>query len=243
MLIGLSGKTGCGKTEIAKLLLSHSLLSDHTRFAFGDLIKRETAREFGFDEALCYSQQGKHTKVRIPPEWRKQIREWWIGQGRFPFLRKLWCFARRPFMTATVRFLLQWYGTDYCRERFGEDHWIHRMSEQDLSAVIIDDVRLIPEAHFVREQGGILVRIAPYPGYDPGEYGNHLTETALDGYQGFDIVLHPDYGSGALQNAANNILSLIDKGGYREQSAEADLGDGKTFEGMPGNLRSGCTIG
>lgn len=65
-----------------------------------------------------------------------------------------------------IRHLYQWYGTEYARATFGEDYWIKQTDEmiKQLPAdkpvcIIITDLRFLNEAAWVKEQGGVIVRI------------------------------------------------------------------------------------
>jgi hypothetical protein len=166
MLIGISGKIGVGKTTLANEICK---LSGFTRTAFGDVLKREVSERFGFDPQLCYSATGKEAVVFHPD---------------FP----------NPNGAMTVRQVLQWYGTDVCRKQH-PGYWVRRMNEEIPDGdVIIDDVRFPDEADFVRDRGGLLVRLLPYPEWIPGEFAEHKSETALDGYKPWDLVLAPNFG-------------------------------------------------
>lgn len=179
MIIGLSGKIGCGKTELSKNIMS---IMDSERIALGDVLKKEVADIFGVSVDLFYSQKGKEKIVMaIFPEgdFYSQIKG-----GTVP-------------KAMTARELLQWWGTDIRRHQ-DPAYWIKKMDsvliQKRHSNVIIDDIRFPEEANLVRQHGGFLVRLEPYEGWEPGPFAGHKSETALDNYKGFDMVIAPRYG-------------------------------------------------
>lgn len=170
-LIGISGKIGCGKSELAKEILARS---GCIKVSFGDAIKEEVAEHFGIPLEFCYSESGKNVHI-LHPEF--------------------------PNGGMTVRQVLQWWGTDVRR---AEDpgYWVKRTRERIEEAiqvrscsVVVDDVRFEDEAGLIRSLGGMLVRLEPYPGWQPGQWAGHKSETALDGWKDWDLVTAPEYGA------------------------------------------------
>ena len=101
---------------------------------------------------------------------------------------------------ATIfRPLLQWWGTEWRRNRFGEDYWINQMiaklegirnsSLPDGTIVAITDCRFQNEVDMVRALGGKVVKVIR-PGLPEDAYGAHVSE-AIDGLES-DLVLTND---------------------------------------------------
>lgn len=174
MIIGLSGKIGCGKTYLCRKLLE--LLPMYERVGFADILKQECADKFGFPLQYCYSQEGKEKTVSL-------VHDNCSESGGSLQVRQM-----------KVREVLQWYGTDVCRKR-DQNHWVKAMDKFLLGAgnVIIDDVRFPNEARFCRDRG-MCIRIMPYPEWEPGPFANHESETALDSSTDFDAIISPAYG-------------------------------------------------
>lgn len=199
IVIGLSAKLGCGKTTLAKYIMDMAPVEVAVRLAFGDQVKRETAEYFGFPLEWCHSQEGKDKMVEVVHE---------IGQPG----------------VHTVRYLLQWYGTDYRRAR-DPQYWIKAMQKQlalyqerhalDTLLVVVDDVRFPDEAQVCLDNG-YCFRIEPFEGWRPGPHAGHASETALDAYPNFTEVYKPGFGLTELQLVAEKIIWRV-FGQYAEE--------------------------
>jgi hypothetical protein len=81
------------------------------------------------------------------------------------------------------RLILQGWGTDYKRKLFGDDYWTVKMSSQiesaindNVSVVVITDVRFKNEYKYLNQLGAVLIRISrPEQSMDA-----HPSETDLD---------------------------------------------------------------
>lgn len=191
IIIGVSGKMGCGKTTFANHLVA--LLGDGWfRASFADLLKQEVAEQFEFPPKWCYSEEGKQrTLFKAGSE----------GRSMWP----------RDYMT--VRQLLQWYGTDY-RRALQPDYWVAAMRKHLitlaegpalLNGVVIDDVRFPDELEIC----DIKIRLEPYPGYKVYPGADHASETALDDVATtyWDYKKAPELGF--LHEAAYSIYSCV----------------------------------
>jgi len=123
MIIGLSGKIGCGKSTVAHQLAQFLSIPVQS---FGYAVKEETSDYFGFQIAHTFTQTGKLKLIDTP--------------------RVMEHFGR----PMQVRELLQWYGTDFRRAE-NPNYWTDKLL--DCGNCIIDDVRFPNEAHFVLEHG------------------------------------------------------------------------------------------
>ena len=102
-----------------------------------------------------------------------------------------------------VRAVLQRLGVG-AREVFGEDFWI----EQALGGVgstaklVVPDVRFRNEADAIRARGGILIKITR-----PGHHGDgHVSETELNGFDGWDHVID---NQGSIAELENTVVRII----------------------------------
>jgi len=174
MIIGISGKIGTGKSVLGQHL-QNLLARDHAfgegvpvLRAFGDPLKQEVAEAFGFPLDWCYTTKGKATEIVLEAGGQA-----WEAFG----------------CVATVRELMQWWGTDVRRAQ-DVDYWIKAFDSyvaQDLrmdNTILVPDVRFPNEVGWVLGQGGpvMMVRMEPYEGWQPGEFAGHASETSLDEY-------------------------------------------------------------
>lgn len=92
----------------------------------------------------------------------------------------------------TIRQLLQKFGTEVGRN-ISPNLWVDALMNDYIKAKsdgyeedwIVTDVRFQNEANAIRENGGILIRINRNTGLND----THISETALDDYKDFDLVI------------------------------------------------------
>lgn len=197
MLIGFAGKMGTGKTTLATMVehMLHNInFHEVARISFGDAVKQEVSEKYGFPTGLCYSQEGKQTELDTKN----------IPTGLLPIR------VRIDGEPLTVRGAMQFYATEIVRS-LDDDYWVRKLAkvvldeESPVRLFLIDDVRFPNEYKFVRRHG-VCYSIAPYNGWQPGKYADHISETGLDGCQ-FDHIFRPDYGQ--LADRAENIVARI----------------------------------
>jgi hypothetical protein len=110
-----------------------------------------------------------------------------------------------PEIGITARQLLQRLGTEFGRQQIADDVWIRcweaRIKGHD--QVVTDDVRFLNEAEAVKAAGGQLWMIRrPYAEHD----GAHISEGALDNWNGFDVVIDND---GSLEEFRRKIDAVL----------------------------------
>lgn len=114
----------------------------------------------------------------------------------------------------TVRQFLQYIGTDLLRNQLHEDVHINALfaeyknndSFEPNSKWIITDVRFPNEAEAIKKRGGFLIRVNN-PEYKPYE-NEHYSETALDDYDGFDVIINNDKKLG-IENLYKTVSEII----------------------------------
>lgn len=92
----------------------------------------------------------------------------------------------------TIRQLLQKFGTEVGRN-ISPNLWVDALMNDYIKAKsggyeedwIVTDVRFENEAEAIRENGGILIRLNRNTGFND----QHSSETALDNYKNFDLVI------------------------------------------------------
>lgn len=168
MIIGISAKIGCGKTYLASLFLQK--YPKYIKLEFGYILKKETSMLYNYPEIWNYSLEGKSEIINR---------------------------SNLPKQKMSIREILQWHGTDLRRSQ-DPGYWVKQMevliSIYSSSPIIIDDVRFKNEVEFIKGQNGLLIRINPYREWKPGQFARHKSETDLDNYHEFDLILTPKFG-------------------------------------------------
>jgi len=105
----------------------------------------------------------------------------------------------------TVRELLQKVGTAI-RNEVDPDFWVKRLIQEidNSSLTIIPDVRFLNEVNAIKDAGGIVIRIER----NGINTGAHISETALDNYNNWNMVIFNDYSLETLKEQAKNIIKL-----------------------------------
>lgn len=164
-IIGLSGKIGTGKTTLANIVLAQVANAERVSFAAG--VRDELHEHLGVPRDFLDTPEFKSTVYRTGERFR------------------------------TGRELLQWWGTGV-RRAADPDYWVRKLVNYidircEAGLVIVDDVRMTNEAKAITDMGGLLVRLDPFDGWQPGPNAEHITETALDGYP-FTARFAPAFG-------------------------------------------------
>ena len=138
-------------------------------FSFADPLKSIAIQLFGLTEEQCYgTDEDKNTPINI--KWENMPN----------------AINASGFMTA--REFLQHFGTDVCRG-IKPDIWtsacINRILSSGTELAIVPDVRFPNEVESIQKAGGKVIRLTRKPHED-----EHDSETALDGYDEFDHVIH-----------------------------------------------------
>lgn len=147
MIIGFVGFIGSGKDTAADYLVNfHGFRRD----SFANTLKDAVAAVFGWDRVLL---EGRTKEAR---EWREQRDEWW---------------SNRLGQDITPRKILQYWGTEVCRNGFHDDIWIASLENKMRKTgdnIVISDVRFPNEIKAIKNAGGQVVRVVR--GDDPEWY-------------------------------------------------------------------------
>jgi hypothetical protein len=154
MIIGICGFIGSGKDTAANYLVGwHGFRRD----SFAGALKDAVATVFGWDRELL---EGLTPEARA---WREQVDPWWAKRLNMPKL--------------TPRWVLQYWGTEVCRQGFHDDIWIAALENrlrQRTGHTVISDVRFPNEVTAIRNAGGGIIWIQR--GELPEWYNYALTE-------------------------------------------------------------------
>lgn len=149
MIIGFLGFIGSGKDTAADYLVNfHGFRRD----SFASTLKDAVACVFGWDRTLL---EGRTKESR---EWREQPDIWWSERLGKPI---------------TPRYILQFWGTEVCRNGFHNDIWIASLENKIRKTndnIVITDVRFPNEISAIKNAGGKVFRIKRGPEPEWYEY-------------------------------------------------------------------------
>jgi hypothetical protein len=143
MIIGVTGFIGSGKDTVANYLTTHH---GFKKLSFAGSLKDAVASVFGWDREML---EGNTKSSR---EWREQVDPWWAARLNMPHL--------------TPRWILQYWGTEVCRNHFHNDIWVASVQNklrQATDDIVITDCRFANEVLAIKEVGGITTRVERGP--------------------------------------------------------------------------------
>jgi hypothetical protein len=139
MIIGICGFIGSGKDTAADYLVN---FHQFRRDSFANTLKDAVSAVFGWDRELL---EGRTKEAR---EWREQVDPWWAERLAMP--------------TLTPRWVLQYWGTEVCRNAFHNDIWIASLENKlrrSRNNTVISDCRFYNEVAAIKNQGGRVIWI------------------------------------------------------------------------------------
>jgi len=195
MIIGLHGKARSGKDQFGEYLItsfSHKgRCFEH--MAFATQLKNMCKEHFGLTDDQLW-ERGKN--MREAPDFRFAKR--YNGASSDP--ENYW----------SPREIMQELGSFY--RRIKHDYWVYALDKEvkkrEYKDVVITDVRHVNECDYVRKNRGILIKITR-PVIHEIRGMNHESETALNDYTAFDIIINNDGTLEDLYRAAEDTVEAI----------------------------------
>lgn len=220
-LVGISGKMGSGKDTVASLLAERFSQSGENVVirSLADSLKEEVAKTVA-DALMSQSEQDFCDSVtswsRISSTQAQELLKVLnplvaslLEQRVEPNKVTAELLYRNPADKPLVREVLKFWGNDVRRAQ-NPDYWVDMATvyteEQRSMGVscVIPDVRRQNEAGFIKDAGGLLVRLNVSEDeqrrrllrrdnkLSDGSAFTHITETDLDEYNRFDVILDTD---------------------------------------------------
>lgn len=187
ILIGWCGIAGSGKDEAGNVCQKYGFIKK----CFSDTLKKHLIAHFLVPYKINYkhknlygSQEDKEEPIVLTsplfemPKWfiEYAARYSYVSDGNIIF---------------NIRSLMQYYGTDLYRNKYGEDYWIDR-TFNNLSPDGLyynSSVRFINEANAIKKLGGYLIKIirpnAPYI-----SNMGHKSETEIKLIKNVDYIIN-----------------------------------------------------
>jgi hypothetical protein len=202
MIIGISGKKESGKSTIANFINDHYSFCKIKLYSFADPLKNLCIELFGLTYQQCYGtdeQKNSLTYLRwenvpscIPADKLNEVLHPYekIGDTTKTIANHLGItICKTGYMTA--REVLQYVGTNIFR-RMHNNIWVQatinkiQKENSDILPIVID-CRFPNEVKGIKNEGGYIIRLTRNPHKD-----NHFSETALDRYNDFDLIIKND---------------------------------------------------
>lgn len=138
MIIGVTGFIGSGKDTIADYLCT---FHGFKRMSYAASLKDAVAAVFGWNREYLEGS------TKASREWREQKDVWW---------------SERLGMDITPRWVLQYWGTEVCRNGFHTDIWVasveNKLRQTDEN-IVITDCRFANEIQSIKNVGGYTMRV------------------------------------------------------------------------------------
>ena len=210
MIIGLGHKKQTGKDTVAKILRYITWEKENGFIVDEKYITQELQKS--------YAEEFNNIKW-ITMSFADKLKE--VASIVFDIRKECW---NDPLVKASLvsnynltgREILQKIGESF-RKEISPDIWVnslfssydslnYRERSGDIIKpnLIITDVRMPNEAQAIKDRGGILIKINKETGYKD----NHISETALDDYDGWDYVID---NNGTLEELINKLEDLHDR--------------------------------
>ncbi|NIT13210.1 MAG: hypothetical protein GTN99_02900 [Candidatus Dadabacteria bacterium] len=180
--VGLTGQSRCGKDTLGSALFMND---GYTMFSFAYAMKMAAVQIFDLDEE------------QVNGDKKEVFDEFW---------------------QMTPRTILQKFGTEAMRGVFGENIWVKILAKQiemfwedfdEESDIVITDVRFDNEAEFIRDNGGVVIRIIRDEGNKLSQDEKaHASEAGVKD-ELVDFIIHNNDTKLAMYQQAEHFLQVV----------------------------------
>lgn len=203
MLFGLAGEAESGKDTFADVLVDHH---KYTKLSFAKNLKEMCKSVFDLSDYDVYDTKGKETPFEIPVELVPgdlvQIAKWIKEEtsnvrvspiGLSVSIHQCWELQKVTFKSP--RELLQFIGTEVCRDCWSENYHIDvvKAEMEGLSDVVVADARFANEREKIKEWGGFNIKVIDPNKKEEKNAGiqGHQSETEMN-EDDFDLTFFND---------------------------------------------------
>ena len=215
MIIGFGGKMGSGKDTAAQFLVDKY---GYKRYAFADNLKQMCMQIFDLSYEDCYDQDQKFRKFKIPIRfqqvhaanilaWAKQKNGWKVDASS---VEKMQALIDKKHELHTPREVLQFVGTEVCREVFHPDYHAlvvkHAIDTDKCEKAVIADVRFENERNAIENWNGQIYLIMGREIKAEGFSASHASENSLGNPEEYHAIID---NSGTMEDLENGIVKLF----------------------------------
>jgi hypothetical protein len=171
-IMGISGLAGSGKDTVSDFFTANYGV---VKIAFADPIKIFAKQMWDFSHNQLFGP----SQYRTQPDERYKHSETEFLTSRH-VLQGLGTAGRALEQDVWAR-----YGVDMAKKlltpghRYSQGKVVSDVDSPEVKAVIITDARFINELRYIKQAGGILIRVVRPGSGLPGEYGKHQSETEM----------------------------------------------------------------
>ena len=194
-IIGISGKISSGKDTVAEIIQVYDYINKYSH-----------SWEFDSNYNL-YLEQHNSYRIKYFADALRKVVSILTGMPE-NMLKKRYVKGMSAGYTwgfATYRELLQKIGTNALREVVNENVWVNALfaTYDPTQRWLIPDTRFLNEAHIIKENGGIVIRVQRSDNQSNG----HQSETDLDSYEFDAIILNNDSIENLIKSIGNFLSS------------------------------------
>lgn len=204
-LIGVSGKKRSGKNTVASII--NKLVSQGQCSTWYKIPGDPEKKYYQYFEERSFAYLVKKFAsmlTGIPMEG------WETEEDKAKLLGPEWDYIDKETglkMQMTRRMMLKKLGSDACNQNLHPNVWINGLFQdydQIKSKWLITDVRFPQEVEAIKARFGPVIRVLR-PAREDGD--QHISETALDNYTGFDYVIMND---GTLEELERKVKLILE---------------------------------